>query len=221
MSMRTPLTLLLALAFGALVAAPASAENPVIADCGSSVTGLLTKTYTKKQLLDARRSLDGDGADYSNCSDAIEQQLRQLANRRGGGSGNGGNGTDDGGGGNSGNPGTGGGTGSGSGGGLGGGSTGGDGLGSGSGGTGTTGGDGAGTDGGATAPVPPATAQAGSGAPVQLAGTSVTPSIPATLAREGHALPTSLVVFLVLLGAGALAVAGTTIGRRVLARRRA
>lgn len=213
MSKRTTLTLLLALAFSALVAAPASAENPVLADCGSSVTGLLTKTYTKKQLLDARRALDGDGADYSNCSDAIEQQLRQLSNRRDGN----GNGNGTGGGGNGGDPGT-GGTGTGSGGGLGGGTTGGDGLGSGSGGTGATGGDGGG---GATAPVPPATSQAGSNAPVQLAGTSVTPSIPATLAREGHALPTSLIVFLVLLGAGALAVAGTTIGRRVLARRRA
>ena len=88
-----------------------------------------------------------------------------------------------------------------------------------------TGGGGDGTGGGTPtggqqpAP-PPVTQQPGSAAPVTLAGTTVTPSIPATLERNGHELPPALIGFLALFGAGAVGVAATTIGRRVLARRR-
>lgn len=215
--MSKPISLLLllaTLALGAVVLAPAVASaNAVLDDCNSSVTGLLTGSYSKRQLLNAKKELDGDSADYSNCPDAIDKALNAL-NRRStsnnGGGGNGGGSGGDGGGS------TGGGTGGGT---TGGGSTGGDGFGDGGSGGAAGSGDGGSTP-SAPAPVTPAGAQPGSDAPVQLAGTSVTPSIPAAVARD-QSLPTSLIVVLALLGGGALAVGGTTIGRRVLARRRA
>jgi hypothetical protein len=216
--MRKPtiLTVLLALAVSALVSG-AARGNAVLDDCGNSTTGLLTGNYTARQLAAALRALDGDASDYSNCYDAIRLRMSQL--RRGGSNGGGSNG-----GGNDTSGGSGGGNDT-SGGGFddfGGGTTGG-GTGSGSTGGGATGsgGDSSGGDATPAEEVPLATgAQAGSGAPVQLAGTSVTPTIPAALASEGNALPTPLIAFLALLGAGGLAVAGTTIGRRVLAHRR-
>ncbi|MBB4661493.1 hypothetical protein [Conexibacter arvalis] len=214
MSKPISLIVLLALAAVAVVAAPASA-NRVLDDCSGSDTGLLKGTYTKRQLTNALKELDGDTADYSNCADAISEQLRQLRRGTGGGDANQGGGGGGGGGDTNG----------------GGGATGGGGgFDAGTGGSGGTGGaSAAGSDGAATggdgqasaAPQPPTAHQAGSAAPVQLADTSVTPSIPAALTSEGNALPTPLIVFLALLGAGALAVAATTIGRRVLARRRA
>jgi len=219
--MRKPITLtvLLALAASVLLAASASARNAVLDDCSNSTTGLLTGNYTARQLAAALRALDGDASDYSNCYDAIRLRMSQL--RRGGSNGGGSNG-----GGSDTSGGSGGGGLDDGGSGLddfGGGSSGGGATGSGStgGGAATGGADGAGGDATPAEEIPLATgAQAGSGAPVQLAGTSVTPTIPGALAADGNALPTPLVVFLALLGAGAIAVAGTTIGRRVLARRR-
>jgi hypothetical protein len=214
--MSKPITLivLLALAVGAFVAAPASA-NKVLDDCSKSDTGLLKGRYTRGQLTGALSELDGDSSDYSNCYDAIRVALSQL---RRAGSSNG----DDGGGNDGSNTGGNGGSGGGSGfdDGFG------DSTGGGSG-SGAAGGNGGGGDGGSgsgeatsTSPQVPATSQPGSSAPVQLADTSVTPSVPAAIASDGNALPTPLIVLLALLGAGALAVAGTTIGRRALARRR-
>lgn len=205
-----PLLVLLALAVAALAAAPASA-NKVLDDCNSSVTGLLTGRYTRRQLTGALNELDGDTSDYSNCYDAIRVALSDLRRSGGGNSGDNGNGND----------------GSDTGGGdLGGGGFD-DGLGdpgafddgggAAGGGNGRGGGSGEATS---TSPQVPATSQPGSSAPVQLADTSVTPSIPAAIASDANALPTPLIALLALLGVGAIAVAGTTIWRRALARRR-
>lgn len=214
--MSKPITLivLLALAVGAFVAAPASA-NKVLDDCGGSDTGLLKGRYTRRQLTNALRELDGDTSDYSNCADAIKIGLNELRRANSANDGGGGNDGSNTGGGDTGGSGGGfdDGLGDTSGGGFDGGATGGSGGGNG----------GSGSGGGETtagSPQPPATPQPGSNAPVQLADTSVTPSIPAAIASDGNALPTPLIVLLALLGAGALAVAGTTIGRRALARRR-
>lgn len=201
------LLLLLALG-GGVSASSASAQdapiNPVLKDCASSATGELTGTYTRKELTKALGDVDGDVSEYTNCYDAIRTALRDL-NRRAagnGGDGSGGNGTDDGSGG--------GGTGSSSGGPTGGGSS-----------PGVGGAPADGTPIASAAPPAAVTPQPGSSAPVKLAGTTLTPSVPAALARDGHELPPALIGFLVLFGAGAAAIAATTIGRRVLARRRA
>ena len=226
--MRTPtiFTVLLALV---VAAAPASADDRVIRDCSRSANGLLTGTYTKRELTNALKGMDGDTADYTNCAEAIRTALDELRARRAGSGGgadaNGGGlgGGDDGLGGGTGGAGGSGGFGGGSG---DGGATGGFGGGAGA----TAGGGGGAAASGApatgepatpAAPQPPATDQPGSSAPVQLAGTAVTPSVPGALAAQGHDLPTPLIAFLALLGGGAIAVAGTTIGRRAFARRRA
>ncbi len=88
--MSKPITLivLLALAVGAFVAAPASA-NKVLDDCSNSDTGLLKGRYTRRQLTGALGELDGDASDYSNCYDAIRVALSDLRNSGGGGNGNG------------------------------------------------------------------------------------------------------------------------------------
>lgn len=216
MSKPIPLIVLLALAVGAFVAAPASA-NKVLDDCSSSDTGLLKGRYTRGQLTGALRELDGDSSDYSNCYDAIRVALSDL--RRTGGGGNGNDGGSNGGGSGDGGIGDGDGSGSFGSGTGGGGGSGGSGSG-GAGGDGSGGGNGGGGEAKSSSRQPPATAQPGSSAPVQLADTSVTPSIPAAIASDGNTLPTPLIVLLALLGAGAIAVAGTTIWRRALARRR-
>jgi hypothetical protein len=61
----------------------------------------------------------------------------------------------------------------------------------------------------------------GSQAPVTLDGAAVQPGAIPAIGRDAHSLPTPLLVFLVLLGVGALGPAATTIGRRVIARHRA
>jgi hypothetical protein len=184
------LATLLALALPA--AAPASSANDrIYGDCEHSATGYLTGSYTKAQLRDALRHIPGDVAEYSGCYDAIRQAL--LAGGRGG-TGAGGTGA--------------GGTG---GGGIG--ATGGSGIG----GAGTPG-SAAGGAGGIGATGQPHAA--GSKAPVKLAGEAVEPGVVPSFAKDPSTLPTPLLVFLILLGAGVLALTTTTLGRRVLARRR-
>lgn len=203
-------TVSLVLALLALAVAPiaASAAPPIveriIRDCSSSPTGMLQGTYTRRDL---RRALphasSGDTAEYTSCVDAIK-----LALRRGGGSSGGGPGGDA----------------DGPGGGLGGGGFG-DGLGGGGSGAGGLvpfdGADGGGAGGVLGRQAPVTAHQPGSGAPVRLSrGGVVTPSI-ADAAVRGRDLPPVLIGFLVLLGAGVLGVTATTLGRRVLAHRRA
>lgn len=104
----------------------------------------------------------------------------------------------------------------------------------GSGGTNGSGGSGGGAHGGAggsgsggSDPIahatanPPGKPHVGTKAPVQLAGSTIQPGAVPAFGRSGHTLPTPLIVFLVLLGVGALVGTSTTIGRRVVARRRA
>lgn len=92
--------------------------------------------------------------------------------------------------------------------------------GGGSGGTNAGGGTGAaGT--GAAAPVQNAPPPAGAESPVKLAGAAIAPGTLPTIGKDSHQLPTALVVLLVLLGIAALVPAALTIGRRVVAARRA
>lgn len=79
------------------------------------------------------------------------------------------------------------------------------------------GGTGGGTAGGADA-VPQHT---GSRAPVPLPGGTVQPGTIPTIGSGAHELPSVLIVLLALIAGAALASAGTTLGRHVLARRRA
>jgi hypothetical protein len=62
----------------------------------------------------------------------------------------------------------------------------------------------------------------GTQAPVQLPGGRVVrPGVVPSIGRDARTLPTPLIVFLALLAAGLLVPASTTLGRRVVARRRA
>ncbi len=228
-----PLPLIIAvLALGGSAApAAASTADAIIKDCSNSQTGLLTGSYSKSDLRDARKLVRGDIAEYTGCMDAINAALNRSdgsgSNNNGGNSGTGGSGDGTGGGGTGTDGGSGlGGTGTG-------GSTGSDGsFGStaGSNSTGSTPGTGGTTGGAGTTPGAPATPvtptpapvqQAGSGAPVTLGGETVTPGIPASYESDRRSLPTPLVAFLVLLAAAAIGFGAPTIGRRVLARRRA
>lgn len=103
------------------------------------------------------------------------------------------------------------------------------GSGAGSGGDGSgggAGGIGGGADGGAAggaggAPGGDAPQHRGTEAPVDVAGTAISPGTLPSIGRDAHALPGPLVALLVLLGLAALTPAAMTIGRRVVARRRA
>jgi hypothetical protein len=77
-----------------------------------------------------------------------------------------------------------------------------------------------GTSGGDTA-TPPATPHAGKQQPVEIGGAVVQPGAIPSIGQDAHTLPTPLLIFLVLLGLGALVPLATTIVRRVIARRRA
>jgi hypothetical protein len=218
MSKPTILIALLALAvFGGVAAAPAGAAsataNAIIDDCSSSPTGMLQRTYAKSDLRDAQGLLRGDVAEYTGCNDAIRAALRDSPGSSSDGTGGNSGGT---GGGGTGGSGTGGGSGSGLA--TGGGSTGGNGSGATGGGTGsgTATADGSAAPGGSAS----ATHEPGSDKPVQLAGATITPGF-GDAGDGGRSLPTPLIVFLALLAAGAVGVAASTIGRRVLARRRA
>lgn len=200
--MRRPIRLPILLAcLLALLALPSAAranamDDRIARDCLTSKTGALTGRYTKAQLRHALRNLEGDVLEYSGCWDAINQALRSLNGSGGGG------GSNDGGG----DP-TGGGT---IGGGSGGNATGGSGI---------AGGDGAGggSAGSATPPPPvPETVK-----PISVAGTSVDPGRLPSLGRDTNELPGALVALLALLAVAALAPVTLTIGRRVVARRRA
>jgi hypothetical protein len=220
--------ILAALVCGLPATAGAASSDAIYTDCEHSASGLLTGTYAKSELKKALNNMPTDLSEYSGCYDAIKQALADSGKSRGGG----GNGSTSGGG--TGGPGTGGGTSSG-GGGTGGGSGGttgnsGTSAGSGSGGSGSGGssGSGSGSGGSGTSGVPGGGAAAntppphhtGTDAPVRLANIAIRPGTLPAISRDGHALPTPLIVFLALLGAGGLAIAGSTIGRRVLARRR-
>ena len=89
---------------------------------------------------------------------------------------------------------------------------------------GTGGGTGAGAtgDGAAAGAAPSGPEHVGTEAPVELAGgTPVEPGALPSIGQDAHELPGPLVALLVLLAIAALASAATTIGRRVVARRRA
>jgi hypothetical protein len=210
------------------VSASASTADAIIKDCSNSPTGLLTGSYSKSDLRDARKLVRGDIAEYTGCMDAINAALSARSASNGGDGGSNGSNT----GGNTGAGGTGG---SGTG---GSGSSGDNGLGGSSGDgsygstAGTTGTPGDTTSGGTpdgtpttpqtpAAPAPAPTQQAGSGAPVAVGNQTITPGIPASFSDDSRALPTPLIAFLVLLAAGAIGFGAPTIGRRVLARRRA
>jgi hypothetical protein len=225
-----PLPLIIAvLALGGSAApAAASTADAIIKDCSNSQTGLLTGSYSKSELRDARKLVRGDIAEYTGCMDAINAALNRSdgsgSNGSGGNSGSGGSGGGTGGGG-SGTDGSSGLGGTGTGGGTG--SDGSFGSTAGSDSTGSTPGTGGTTSGDGTTPATPVTPtpapvqQAGSGAPVTLGGETVTPGIPASYESDRRSLPTPLVAFLVLLAAAAIGFGAPTIGRRVLARRRA
>lgn len=218
--------LLAALALGPAGVAWANAhDNTIAADCSHSSTGLLTHTYPRAELRHALNNLPGDIQQYSGCYDAIKQALVQSGRSRpsSGGSTNGtssgatnSGGSTGGGGGTSGGSPT-GGTASSSG-----GST--SGAGSAGSGTGSPSSSGAGASAGSAASGPatgaPVPSHSGTSAPVRLADTQISPGTLPAISRDGHALPTPVIVFLALLGAGGLVLGGSTIGRRVLARRR-
>jgi hypothetical protein len=184
------LVLLLACALPAAALASATSDR-IYRDCEHSASGSLTGTYTKAQLRAALQNMPGDVAEYSGCSDAINQALL-AGGHRGSGSG-GGNGS-----GNAGDGTAGGGFSAG---------------GSGAGAATPAGGGSAGANG-------PVAHASGSKAPVTLAGSPVQPGIVPSIGKDSSALPAPLIVLLVLLGAGALALGTTTLGRRVIARRR-
>jgi hypothetical protein len=96
---------------------------------------------------------------------------------------------------------------------------GGGGSGASGGGTGTGGGDG--TAGGVPPVAPGTPPHTGTKAPVEIAGTAIQPGALPSIGHDTHELPTALVVMLALLGLAALAPVTLTIGRRVVARRRA
>jgi hypothetical protein len=199
--MRRPIILtaiLAAILLGALPggAAANAVSDRIYTDCEHSPTGFLTGSYTKAQLRSALRNLPGDVSEYSGCYDAIRQALLDgghAASAGGGGGHNGGGG----------------------GGPLG--AEGGGGTGAG-GGTSAAGGTTAGGQPAGGAPAPPH--HTGTKAPVTLAGATIRPGVVPALGRDARALPASLIAFLVLLGGGALALVGTTVGRRGIARRR-
>ncbi len=186
------LVLLLVCGLPAVAAANASTDR-IYTDCEHSASGNQTGSYTKAQLNTALENPPGDVSEYSGCYDAIKQAL--LAGKHS--SNGGGNGS-----------------------GAPGGGSAGAGGGSQSGGTGADA-RAAGAGGTAGSSAPPTAHASGSKQPVQLAGSSVQPGVVPTLGKDSSALPTPLIVFLVLLGAGAVALGATEIGRRVLARRRA
>jgi hypothetical protein len=179
--------------------ARAATPEQIIKDCSTSETSYLTGSYTKAELRRALAQVRGDIAEYTACYDAIRYALGQRPRRRGGG------GSDDGA--------------------IAGG---GDTLGSAGFGAAGGGGPAGGSDpdeevveGGPPADVVrPATPQPGSGAPVTVGGEPITPGSIPSISRGANALPGAIVIFLVLLGATAVGGAATTIGRRVLARRR-
>lgn len=192
--MRTPTTLIATLAAMLALAAPAAAtssDDAIVHDCQHSQTGALTGTYTKAQLLHARRHLPGDVMEYTGCYDAISQALLSDGSGNRGGSG-----------------GSGGGNGAGGGGGAGG-----------SGSTGGTGSGGNGTGPNGTTFSGPE--HVGTKAPVALAGAPVHPGALPALGHDTRSLPTPLAVLLILLAVAALAPAATILGRRVVARHRA
>ncbi len=220
-----PIAILLA-ALAAVLPATAGAvsSSTIYTDCSHSSTGLLIGTYPKSALKKALDSMPTDISEYSGCYDAIKQALLGASAARAhsttGSSGpnassptSGGSGGSSAGGGSAGAPTT------------SGGSTGGS-----AGGTSSTPAnpsgalDSAGSAGtsaaAAAAAATPAQQHVGTNAPVKLAGAEISPGTLPAITRDGHALPTAVIVFLALLGAGGLAIAGSTLGRRVLARRR-
>lgn len=197
--MRTPKNIATLIACGLLLAPPAASawanasDDRIIGDCQTSPTGALRGSYPQQQLNHALHNLPGDVREYTGCSEAIRQAL--LASAGGGdhdGRGAGGQG-----------------------GGGGGGDT------SGGGDTGGGGAAGAPSGGGGGGAVPDARPPAGAEQPVDVAGIAVAPGALPEIGKDSHRLPTPLLVLLALLGAAALVPAVLTIGRRVVARRRA
>lgn len=185
-------TLIACLLLSALPAAAHAngADDRIIHDCQNSPTGALTGNYTKAQLNHALHNLPGDVSEYSGCYDAIHQALLGSGSGPNGHTGAGGNGSG----------GLGGGAGGANGGGLGNGPAGGADAGSG--------------------PVPDNPPPPDAAKPVQVAGATVAPGALPQIGKDAHRLPTALLVPLGLLALAALAVAATTIGRRVVAARR-
>jgi hypothetical protein len=200
-SMRTKLPPLL-LACLLLLALPVAAahangsDDRIYKDCQNSPTGELTGSYSKAQLRHALDNIPGDVSEYSGCYDAIRHGLSPA----GGSGGGGGNGTPGGPGGSS-------------------GGSGGDRSQTGAGGTSNGTAGAAGASGGA--PTANAVPPAGADQPVRVDGAAIAPGELPELGKDAHKLPTPLLVLLALLAVGALVPAGLTIGRRVIARRRA
>jgi hypothetical protein len=190
--MRKTITLI-AILLGALaLAAPALADttDKIVQDCEHSRNGQLAGTYTRKQLETALNNIPADVREYSSCYDTIKQAMLGAGRSHTSGGG-GGSGADGGGG-----------------------------TASSGGGAGTPG---SGTDGSGATPSGPSAAvpqQTGSKAPVALSGGAVQPGAIPAIGRDAHTLPTSVIVFLALLCAGALACAAATLGRRAIARHR-
>jgi hypothetical protein len=193
-SLKTLIACALLLALPAATAHANATDDRIVQDCQHSQTGALTGSYTKAQLRHAKNNLPGDVLEYSGCYDAINQAL--IASAGGGGRG--------------------GGASSGSGGG---------GFGGGSGGNGSGGAGGNGASGGAAGGGAPAIVNArppaGAERPVRVAGIAVAPGTLPEIGRDSHRLPTALLVLLVVLGIAALVPPTLTIGRHVVARRRA
>jgi hypothetical protein len=78
-----------------------------------------------------------------------------------------------------------------------------------------------GAGGGAAAVDPNTPAHTGTKAPVAIAGAPIEPGELPSIGRDAHELPGALVALLGMLGLAALTPAALTIGRRVVARRRA
>lgn len=193
----TLIACVLLLALPAASARANASDSRIVQDCQHSATGELTGTYTKAQLNHALHNLPGDVLEYSGCHDAIDQAMLGASSggrRSGSGGGpSGGGGTNAGGFGDS--------TGAGT-------------LGS----AGAGEGDAAG---GSSAPAPHAPPPPDANRPLEIAGATIAPGTLPTIGHDSHHLPTALVVLLALLGLAAAVPTVLTIGRRVVAARRA
>lgn len=193
--LRALVVCLVALAAVPALAAANATDDRIIRDCELSPTGELTGTYTKAELRHAKNNMQSHSSEYSGCYDVIRQALLSAGGGSGGGGGGGGGSEPSGGGA----------------GGIGGTTGGGDVTSAGPTGDGTP-----------VAQVDPlANPHRGTEAPIAIAGTPVQPGDLPSIGKDPNELPAAVVVLLVLLGLAATAAGALTIGRRVIARRRA
>lgn len=198
-------------------AAGAASAEAVIRDCAKSRDGMLQREYTRAELTAALKALAGDASEYSGCYDAIKAAMAELNRGARGGDAGGG----DAGGGDPGGGGDGAGDGDDGAGGAIGGSTRANGgatdgvdgaVGANRGGVGSGGASRGGADtadGRGSAGVV-TVEEAGSDAPVRIAGTSVRPAI----SGGDHPLPTPLLALSAVLAVGALALGAVALRAR-------